>query len=75
VDRPADLVAAQRGNYALDLPPVAKANDIAQVAAALSTCGGLEAGGVAEALHQVGCVRKGKTAMDERRVHKLTLIH
>ena len=58
MDGPADFVAAQRRDHPLDLPPVAKAHDIAVVAAALGTRRGLEAGIVAVALDQLGGVGK-----------------
>ena len=54
MDGAANLVAAQRGDHALDLAPVAKVSDIADVAAALGARGRFEPGVVAEAFDQLG---------------------
>ena len=70
MDQPANFVAAQRGDHALDLPPVAKARDIALVAAAVGAGGGLLAGVVAEALHQLRGVGQREPSMNEGRVHE-----
>lgn len=69
MDQAADLVAAQRGDDALDLPPMAEARDIALVAAALGTHRRLEAGIVAETVHQLRRIRKREPSMNEGRVH------
>src|SRR4051794_17168239 len=69
VDESPDLVAAQRRNHAFDLPPVAKARDIALITAALGTRCGFIAGIVAKALHQLGRVGKRGPSVDEERVH------
>lgn len=73
VDCTDDFVAAQRGNHALDLAPVAEVGDIADVPAPLRASGCLEARIVAVALDQVGCVREGEAAVDEGRIHANTL--
>jgi len=65
----AHFVAAQGHDDALDLPPVAKADDVAGVAAFLGAYGGLEAGIVAEAFDQVRGVGKSRPARDEKPVH------
>jgi hypothetical protein len=69
VNQPADLVAAERRNHALDLPPVAETRDIALVAAALRARRGLIAGVVAEAVHQLGRIRQREPPVNEGRVH------
>lgn len=58
MDEAADLVAAERRNHSLDLPPVAEARNIALVAALLGARRGFIAGIITEAVHQLGCVRK-----------------
>ena len=69
VDEAADFVAAQRGNDALDVAPVAEAHDIAFVAAALGARRGLVAGIVAEAIHQFRGIRQREPSVNERRFH------
>src|SRR3954464_7533233 len=69
VDGAGDLVAAERGDHALDLPPVAEARDIAEIAAALGAHRRLEAGIVTEAVDQLGGVGKGDAAVDEGAIH------
>jgi hypothetical protein len=69
VDGAAHLVAAERGDHPLDLPPVAKAHDIAIIAAALGACGRLEPGVVAIAVDELGGVGERMPAMDEGAVH------
>lgn len=73
MDGSAHLVAGEGGDHPLDLPPVAKADDIVVVAAPLGAGGGLEAGIVAEPLDQIGGVVKGRTAGDERGLHGPTV--
>src|SRR4051812_170477 len=70
VDGPPDLVAAQRGDHALDLPPVAETRDIAVVTAALRTGRGFEASVVAEALDQLRRVGQRRPPIDEEGVHR-----
>jgi hypothetical protein len=64
-----DLVTTQRGDHALDLPPVAEADDIAGVAAAASERGRLEARVGAEALADIGGVGERGAAVDIVRGH------
>ena len=73
MDGPENLVAAERRNDTLDLPPVAETRDIAVVAAALGPRRRLEAGIVAKPFDEVGCVGKRDTAMDEWAIHGGTL--
>jgi len=47
------LVAAERGDHSLDLPPVAETDEVAVVTALLGTRCGLQPGVVAEAGHKV----------------------
>lgn len=63
------LVAGQPGNDALNLPPVAKADEIVVVSAVFSTGGGLADCGVAEAIHQFGRVVEGGPSGDEDVIH------
>ena len=70
MDEAADLVAAERRDHALDLPPMAEARDIAVVAAALGPGRGLEPGIVTKTLDQVRRVRERDAAMDEYAVHE-----
>lgn len=69
MDGPADLFAGQSCDHPFDLPPVTKARDIAEIAAALGPRGGLESGVVAETLDQLVGVGEREAAMDEGRVH------
>ena len=69
VDGSAHLVARQSDDHALDLPPVAKADDIVVVAAALGARRGLERGVVAEAVDELGCCGQSGPAGDEDRLH------
>ena len=55
--------------FALDLTPVAEADDIAVVAAALGPRGGFESGIVAIAGDEIGSVGEREASMDERRDH------
>jgi hypothetical protein len=73
VDCTDDFVAAQRGDHALDLAPVAEVDDIADVPAPLRASGRLEAGIVAVALDEVSRVREREATVDEGRVHANTL--
>ena len=69
VDGAADFVAVQGRDHPLDVAPVAEARDIAVVAAALRTRGGLEQCLVTEPLDEVGGVRQCKPTVNEGRVH------
>jgi hypothetical protein len=69
VDGSEDLVAVQRRNHPLDLPPMAETGDISVSAAAMSTRGRFKNGVSPEALHQLGGVGQSGTAVDEGRVH------
>src|SRR5689334_14989272 len=73
VDQAAHFVAAQRGDHALDVPPVAEAHDIALVTAALGPRRRLVAGIVAEAFHQLRRIGERQTSVDEGRVHARAL--
>ena len=70
MDGAANFVAAQRRDHALDLAPVAKVRDIADVAAPLGARRGFEPGVVAEAFDQLGGVGQRKAAVDERALHE-----
>jgi hypothetical protein len=69
VDDADNLVAAQRGDDALDLTPVAEARDIAVVAAPLRPRRRLVAGVVAITRDQIGSVVERRAAVDEGRNH------
>jgi hypothetical protein len=69
VDRPKDLVAAQRRDHPLDLPPVAETSDVAFVTAALGAHCGLVPGIIAEAVHQLRSVGKREASVNEGRIH------
>lgn len=66
---PVHFVAGKSRDHALDLPPVAKAQEIAVITASLRSCGSLKAGIVAEAVDEVRSLGQRETAMDVRRVH------
>src|SRR5947209_5391365 len=70
VDGAGDLVAAQRRNNPLDLPPVAEPRDIAVVATALGTCGRFEARVVAETLDELGRIGQSGSIVDEKSLHE-----
>src|SRR3982751_6494015 len=70
VDAAADLVAAERGDHPLDLPPMTKAGDIAVVAAALGPRRRLETGVVAEAFDQLRGISKRNPTVNEGTVHQ-----
>jgi hypothetical protein len=65
VDRAAHFVAAQGRDDPLDLAPVAEAEDIAGIAAALGPRRSLESGIVAEPFHQLGGIGQRMTTVDE----------
>ena len=69
MNSPADFVAAQGRDHALDLPPVAKVRDIAHVAAPLGARCCFEPGVIAVAFDQLGGVGQGEPAMDEGAIH------
>ena len=69
MDGAANLVAGEGGDHALDLPPVAEADDIAGIATELRPRGGFKPGIVAEAVDQVGSIGKRRPAIDEWKVH------
>jgi hypothetical protein len=69
VDGAANFIAAQGRNHALDLAPVAKVSDIADVAASFGARRGLEPGVVTVAFDQLSGVGQGEAAMDEGTVH------
>src|SRR5947199_9616912 len=69
VDGADDLVAAERGDHSLDLPPMAEARDIAVIAAAVGADCRLETGIVAIAGDQLGGIGQRNSAMDEGAVH------
>ena|SRR3954447_4351849 len=64
-----DFVAAQRSDYALDLPPMAKACDVSEVAASLRARRSFASGICAEALHKVRRIGERWATMYERNVH------
>ena len=69
MNHPANVRAAQRGDHPLDLPPMAKARDIAGVTAGLGPHRGFETGVIAERVDQVRCVGKRCATGDVRCVH------
>lgn len=73
MDEAPDFFAAQGRDYALDLSPMAEARDVPVVPAALSTGRGFISGVVAEALHELGSVGKGKPSVNERRIHETSV--
>jgi hypothetical protein len=73
VDGSKDLVAVQRRNHPLDLPPMAETGDISVSAAAMSTRGRLKNSVSPKALHQLGGVGQSGAAVDEGRVHAKAL--
>src|SRR5215212_3796195 len=73
VDGSCDFFAAQRGDNAFDLPPIAEARDIAVVPAALGPLRRFKAGIVAEALDKVRGVGKRVPAVDKGTVHGIAL--
>jgi len=73
VDSAANFVAAQGRDHALDLAPVAKVSDIADVAAPLGARRRFKPGVVAEALDQLGSVGQCKAAVNEGAVHGFCL--
>jgi len=73
VDEAPDFFAAQGRDYALDLSPMAEARDVPVVPAALGACRGFISRVVAEALHQLGSVGKGKPSVNERRIHETSV--
>jgi hypothetical protein len=68
------FIAAKRRDHPLDLPPVAEARDIAEVAAALGARRRRETRGVALAFDQIGRVSQREAPMDERTVHARSLM-
>lgn len=73
VNASAHFVAAKRDDHPLDLPPVAKTDDIASVAALLGAARRLQPRIVSEALDQLGRVGKRRPSGDEGRVHSSVL--
>ena len=69
MDGSAHFVAAKGRYDALDLSPVAEANDIAVISAPLGACSCLETRIVAVALDEVRRISKRDTAMDEGTLH------
>lgn len=69
MDGAAHFVAAERRDHSLDLPPMAKASDIAVIATALGAHCRFEARIVAVAFDEVGGVGQGRSSVDEGRVH------
>ena len=65
----ADLFGAQRCDHALNLPPVAEAQDIAGIAAVLGANRSFEPGIIAISLDEVGSVCERGPSVDERHVH------
>jgi TolB-like protein len=63
------LVTAEGRDHPLDLPPVAKARDIAVVAAALGADRRFEPGVIAKAVDQLGGISQRNAAVDEGTVH------
>src|SRR4051812_4726348 len=64
-----DLVAPEGRDQPLNLPPMAEANDIAVVSAALGARGGLEAGVIAMLLDQARGIGERDASVDEEAVH------
>lgn len=73
MNRPNHCVAAQRGDDALDLTPVAETHDIAGIAAALGADCRLKPRVIAKTIEQVGGIGQSVTRMNEGRVHRQSL--
>jgi len=73
VNASAHFLAAQADDHPLDLPPMAKADDIAGIAAALGAHRRLEACIVAEAFDELGGIGQRRPAGDEWGVHGCTI--
>src|SRR3954463_1672789 len=69
MDGAGDLVAGERRDHPLDLPPMAETRDIAVVAAAVGADCRLEPGVVAVAGDQLGGIGQCNAAVDEWLVH------
>jgi hypothetical protein len=69
MDGAANLVAAQRCDNPLDLPPVAETHDIAGIAAVVGARRGLVGGVVAEPGEKLGGVGQRHSPTDEGCVH------
>jgi hypothetical protein len=69
VDRSGHFIAAQGGDHALYVPPMAEARDIAVVAAPFRARRRFESGIVTETVDEVGSIGERQAAMDERTVH------
>ena len=73
VDSPPDILAAESCDHALDLAPMAKANDIANIAATLCTRRSFKSGVVAIAPHELFGVGQRDASMDEGSIHERAL--
>ena len=73
VDSPPDILAAESRDHALDLAPVAKANDIADVTATFCARRSFKSRVVAVAPHELFCVSQRDPPMDERSIHEWAL--
>ena len=69
VNASAHFVAAQGDDDPLDLPPVAKADDIAGVAAFLGAIGRFQACIVSEAVDELRGIGERRPSRDEGRIH------
>ena len=69
MDAACNFVTGQCFDHPFDLPPVAEAHDIAFAAELPGTRRRFERSAVAVMLHQLGGVGKGKTSVDEDRIH------
>ena len=69
MDAAANFLAGQCFNHPFDLPPVAEAHDIAVAAEPPGTRRRFEGSAVAVMLHELGGIGKGKTSVDEDRIH------
>ena len=74
VDGPANLVAAQRRDHPLDMPPVTEAGNIAVIPAPLGAHRSFQRRIVPEAVDEVGSVGERNAAVDEGSVHALDYI-
>ena len=72
MDASEDFAAAQGRDDTLDLPPVAEAQDIAEVAAAFRASRCLKRRGITVALDEISCVSQRETSVDEGRVHPIS---
>ena len=65
MDGSAHFFVGQCRDDTLDLPPMAESDDISGITALFGARGGLKPGVVAEAIHELRSLGKGRAASDE----------